>query len=168
MDQQQAQAEPRVSTGAVLGQDSFEFEGKTYRLGNLALDVEVAFETYLKCEAAKELDAVVTARTPDGDPMLSPATIDAMLAGLRADLAAHRWAFEGWEAYTARTQPRGEKELIFLRLQYHNRGKDANRVTRKAVDRLYKDREKLQELRARFEAIDNPNPTTPEAEGADA
>lgn len=163
--EQQARA-AQVDTGAALGKDTFEFEGRSYVVGNLALDVEQMFEAYLKREEAIEIDWLVNQRSADGRSLLSPVTIDAMLTGLRGDLTAHRWAFDGSDAWNARHQQVGAMHLTLYRMDYHNHGPNANRVTLAWVQRLWKDRAKWEELQAKFAVIDNPNPTIGQPEEA--
>jgi hypothetical protein len=160
--------EQQVSTKAVFGEDAFEFDAsdgvRRLKVGRLVLDVEILFEAWLEEQEASKIDRLVNRVRPDGSPFLSPGMVEAMLAGLRGDLAAERWAFDGADSWNARHQPAGARALAAFRLMYHNRDVPELRSEAGAfefVRKVWADKAKWLELQERFARAGRPNPSTP-------
>jgi hypothetical protein len=140
----------------------FEFEGKTYSVSPVNVEVAAAFEVWLEGRA---LDAIrrhaPNPASPErlGAGLLLPGEHMAAHEIWQRDVACGLYEFEGPVALSARYSLAGRKHLALLQLQFASKG-----VTPHLVDRIFKDRgeggalERLQAAQAQVAAPNGQGP----------
>ncbi len=110
----------------LIGQASFEFEGKSYVLKVRDFAVEAAFTAFVEENALRKINA--------HQATMDAAIFQNLLDGWRRDCACAVYEFGSECSVRAMVSPSGARELAWLELKRHNPGLD-----RETVERIFKD-----------------------------
>lgn len=150
-----------TSSTNLVGEDQFSWRGHTYRIGPIIFKLEARFEQL--CED-NELQGIERRQGK-----VNHLTYLNLMDRYLDRLGRKHWQWKGLPCIEARTNPEGEKDLIYIILHWYNK-EDPKRVieqrmsgnaepplSRSLINDLYDDEPKYRELKVKIRRLTDPN-----------